>query len=56
MTEQLLHGLTTDEIAAKLFISRHTVRDHTKAIFGKLEVRSRPELTAKLAAEQRMAT
>lgn len=56
VTEQLLHGLTTDEIAAKLFISRHTVRDHTKAIFGKLEVRSRPELTAKLAAEQRMAT
>ena len=51
VTEHLLHGLTTDEIAAKLFISRHTVRDHTKAIFGKFGVRSRPELTAKLATE-----
>ena len=52
VTEQLLHGLTTEEIAAKLYISRHTVRDHTKAIFGKFGVRSRPELTAKLATER----
>lgn len=52
VTEQLLHGLTIEEIATKLFISRHTVRDHTKAIFGKFDVRSRPELTAKLAADR----
>jgi len=31
-----------------LFISRHTLSDHMKAIFGKLEVSSRPELTALL--------
>jgi DNA-binding CsgD family transcriptional regulator len=55
VTEHLLHGLTTDEIAAAMYISRHTVRDHTKAIFGKFGVRSRPELTAKLATEQRLA-
>jgi DNA-binding CsgD family transcriptional regulator len=28
-------------------ISRHTVRDHFKAIFAKLGVASRPELTAR---------
>jgi DNA-binding CsgD family transcriptional regulator len=31
-----------------MFISRHTLRDHTKAIFAKVGVGSRPELTAAL--------
>jgi DNA-binding CsgD family transcriptional regulator len=44
----VLRGLPIDEIAAALWISRHTVRDYTKAIFAKLGVGSRPELTAKL--------
>ena len=44
----LLRGLPIEEIAASLWISRHTVRDYTKAIFAKLGVGSRPELTAKL--------
>jgi DNA-binding NarL/FixJ family response regulator len=35
-----------------LWLSRHTVRDHVKAIFSKVGVTSRPELTAKLFAEQ----
>ena len=44
----LLRGLPTADIAQMLFISRHTLSDHMKAIFGKLEVSSRPELTALL--------
>ena len=51
VTQLLVRGLPVDEIAQALWISRHTVRDHTKAIFGKLGVSSRPELTAKLFAE-----
>jgi DNA-binding CsgD family transcriptional regulator len=48
VTELLLRGLPIEQIAAALWISRHTVRDYTKAIFAKLGVGSRPELTAKL--------
>ena len=44
----LLRGLTTAEIARSLFISRHTLSDHMKAIFAKLGVSSRSELTAML--------
>jgi len=38
-----------------LFISRHTLSDHMKAIFDKLGVSSRPELTA-LLLDQVLAT
>jgi len=48
ITQLLLRGLPTADIAQMLFISRHTLSDHMKAIFGKLEVSSRPELTALL--------
>ncbi|GAA2805656.1 hypothetical protein GCM10010470_46140 [Saccharopolyspora taberi] len=41
-------GLPTAEIAASLFISPHTVRDHLKAVFGKAGVSSRGELVARL--------
>jgi DNA-binding CsgD family transcriptional regulator len=44
----LLRGLPTADIARRLFISRHTLGDHIKAIFAKLGVSSRPELTALL--------
>jgi DNA-binding CsgD family transcriptional regulator len=44
-------GLTTNEIAATLVVSHHTVRDHLKAIFQKVGVSSRGELTSKLFAE-----
>jgi len=47
VTEMLLAGLPTNELAARLSISRHTLRDHCKAIFAKLGVASRPELTAR---------
>jgi DNA-binding CsgD family transcriptional regulator len=42
----LLRGMRTDEIAAALHISPHTVGDHVKAIFTKLGVRHRAELMA----------
>lgn len=48
ITQLLLRGLATSEIAGSLFISRHTLSDHMKAIFAKLGVSSRPELTALL--------
>jgi hypothetical protein len=44
-------GLSTEEMASSLFVSRHTVRDHLKAIFQKVGVSSRGELTSKLFAE-----
>jgi DNA-binding CsgD family transcriptional regulator len=47
----LARGWGTAEIADELFLSRHTVRDHVKAIFAKAGVTSRGELVAKLFAE-----
>jgi DNA-binding NarL/FixJ family response regulator len=52
VTQLLVRGVAIDEIAQSLWLSRHTVRDHVKAIFAKVGVTSRPELTAKLFAEQ----
>ncbi|MFD9861922.1 helix-turn-helix transcriptional regulator [Streptomyces alboflavus] len=51
ITQLVTRGLSTAEIAATLFISPHTVRDHLKAVFGKAEVSSRGELVARLFAE-----
>src|SRR5579875_681262 len=48
ITQLLLRGLPTAEIARRLFITRYTLSDHMKAIFAKLGVSSRPELTALL--------
>ena len=41
----------TDEIAARLFISEHTVRSHVKSLLAKLGVSSRREALAKLASQ-----
>lgn len=44
-------GLQNSDIASEMHLSPHTVRDHLKAVFGKLEVRSRGELVAKIFAD-----
>ena len=51
VTRLTARGLSTDEIATNLILSRHTIRDHLKAIFEKVGVSSRGELTSKLFAE-----
>jgi len=43
-----LDGLSGEEIAARLYISAHTARDHLKAIFGKLGIHRRRDLSAVL--------
>jgi DNA-binding CsgD family transcriptional regulator len=47
----IARGVSTAEIAGRLYLSTHTVRDHIKATFEKLDVSSRGELVAKLFAE-----
>jgi len=42
--------LGTDEIAARLYISEHTVRSHVKSLLRKLNVSSRREALDTLAA------
>jgi DNA-binding CsgD family transcriptional regulator len=51
VTRLLARGLGTADIAAALFLSPHTVRDHVKALFQKVGVSSRGELVATLFAE-----
>jgi DNA-binding CsgD family transcriptional regulator len=51
ITRAVARGLSNPEIAAELFLSPHTVRDHLKAIFTKIGVTSRGELVAKLFAD-----
>lgn len=48
MVYELLKGSSNKQIASQLAISGHTVQDHLKAIFAKVEVSSRSELIWKL--------
>jgi len=41
--EAIASGATNREIAAALFLSPHTVKEHTSSLYRKLEVRNRAE-------------
>jgi len=59
ITRLVLRGLSTAEVSGELHITPNTVRDHFKAIFDKVGVRSRRELVGQVFAQQyqqRMAT
>jgi DNA-binding CsgD family transcriptional regulator len=51
ITRAVARGLSNPEIAAEFYLSPHTVRDHLKAVFGKVGVTSRGELVAQLFAD-----
>jgi DNA-binding CsgD family transcriptional regulator len=59
ITQLVARGLSTAEVSKELHITPNTVRDHFKAIFDKVGVRSRRELVGQIFAQQyhpRMAT
>lgn len=52
VTQCVLRGLSTAEIATTLYISANTVQDHLKAIFEKVDVSSRRELATHIFTQQ----
>src|SRR5262249_23479833 len=55
LAELIGRGMTNKEIAAELFLSRHTVDSHLRHIYRKLDINSRVEL-ARLVALARDGT
>ena len=53
VTRLVARGLSTDAIAARLYLSPWTVQDHLKAIFEKVGVTTRGELVARVFFQQR---
>jgi DNA-binding CsgD family transcriptional regulator len=49
-------GRTNRQIAQALFVTQRTVETHLTSAYGKLGIRSRPELTAALATGGRAAS
>jgi DNA-binding CsgD family transcriptional regulator len=49
-------GLTTRQIAESLFVTPKTVEFHLRHIYQKLDIRSRSELTARLARSESAPT
>ena len=49
IADRLIEGWALADIAASLHLSLHTVRDHVKSMYSKVDVRTRPELTAQLS-------
>jgi LuxR family maltose regulon positive regulatory protein len=46
----IAEGLTNREIATQLFLSPHTIKTHTRNIYGKLDVHSRTQAVARAQA------